>query len=60
MFQQHQEWVQPWEPYLINSDSDDNEKVDIAILGITPGSFLEPNVIEGKPLQANEPIGSYR
>lgn len=38
------------------SGSNDSEKVDIAILGINPGSFLEPNVIEGKPLQANQPL----
>ncbi|WP_226036694.1 ABC transporter permease [Aquibacillus saliphilus] len=41
---------------LNNSDSGTNEKVDIAILGTTPGSFLEPNVIDGKPLQANESL----
>jgi putative ABC transport system permease protein len=35
---------------LKNTSSGDKEKVDIAILGITPGSFLEPSVIEGNPL----------
>lgn len=30
--------------------SDESEKVDVAILGITPGSFLEPSIIEGNPL----------
>ena len=39
-----------------NSDSNKSEKVDIALLGINPGSFLEPKVIEGKPLQTNEPL----
>lgn len=32
------------------------EKVDVALLGIQPGSFLEPNLIEGKSLDANEPL----
>lgn len=38
------------------SGSNESEKVDIAILGINPGSFLEPNVIEGKSLQADHPL----
>lgn len=42
---------------LKNTSSNDNEKVDIAILGITPGSFLEPKIEEGKPLQVNHPLG---
>lgn len=29
---------------------DDNEKIDVSILGIEPGSFLEPSVIEGDRL----------
>ncbi|WP_433745845.1 ABC transporter permease [Falsibacillus pallidus] len=37
-----------------NSNSNDNEKIDVAILGVEPGSFLEPKVIEGNPLQAKE------
>ncbi|WP_419955218.1 ABC transporter permease [Neobacillus niacini] len=41
---------------LNESSSADKEKVDVAILGITPGNFLEPDVIEGNPLQANEPL----
>ncbi|UZM97846.1 hypothetical protein OL548_23220 [Lysinibacillus sp. MHQ-1] len=32
------------------------KKVDIAILGINPGSFLEPTVEEGKPLDANQSL----
>ena len=40
----------------LKGDSRKNEdKVDIAILGILPGSFLEPNVAEGKPLAADSP-----
>lgn len=39
-----------------NSSSNKNEKVDIAILGINPGSFLEPTVEEGKPLDANQAL----
>jgi len=31
------------------------EKVDIAIIGIIPDSFLQPNVIEGEGLTTNEP-----
>ncbi len=38
------------------SGSNESGKVDIAILGINPGSFLEPNVIEGKPLRANQSL----
>lgn len=29
---------------------DDNEKIDVSLIGIEPGSFLEPAVIEGKSL----------
>src|SRR5690606_16764861 len=32
-----------------NSTSDD-EKIDASLLGINPGTFLEPEVIEGNPL----------
>lgn len=35
----------------------DSEKVDIAILGITPGSFLEPTIIEGNPLNKDTSLG---
>ncbi len=42
----------------LKGDSRKNEdKVDIAILGILPGSFLEPAVTEGKPLGAASPTG---
>ncbi|ARP42531.1 Putative hemin transport system permease protein HrtB [Geobacillus thermodenitrificans] len=41
---------------VFKSASADKVKVDVAILGITPGSFLEPSVIEGKPLQADKPL----
>lgn len=33
------------------NDTISDEKVDVAILGITPGSFLEPEIVEGSPLQ---------
>ncbi|RTE11817.1 ABC transporter permease [Paenibacillus whitsoniae] len=40
----------------LKGQSNKNEdKVDIAIIGISPGSFLEPTVIEGKPLSADNP-----
>ncbi|RFB15191.1 ABC transporter permease [Bacillus sp. HNG] len=32
-----------------NATSDD-EKIDVSLLGINPGTFLEPEVIEGNPL----------
>lgn len=35
---------------LKSETSEDSEKIDVAILGILPGSFLEPGVIEGNPL----------
>lgn len=36
---------------ILKTDADNNsQKIDIAILGIQPGSFLEPNVIEGNSL----------
>ncbi|UQZ75259.1 cell division protein FtsX [Niallia circulans] len=41
---------------IINSDLNESEKVDIAMLGINPGSFLEPKVIEGKSLHNNLPL----
>ncbi|QOY35233.1 ABC transporter permease [Anaerobacillus isosaccharinicus] len=37
-------------------ESVEAEKVDVALLGILPGSFLEPNIIEGKALDSNEPM----
>lgn len=36
----------------------DAEKVDIAILGIDAGSFLEPSVVEGNGLSADKPDGA--
>ncbi|WP_027086995.1 ABC transporter permease [Cohnella panacarvi] len=42
----------------LKGNSNKNEdKVDIAILGILPGSFLEPNVIEGERLNPDDPTG---
>lgn len=41
---------------LKKSSTNDHGKVDIAILGITPGSFLEPSVIEGHPLDSKHPL----
>ncbi|WP_169716173.1 FtsX-like permease family protein [Ureibacillus manganicus] len=35
---------------LKEGNKDDSEKLDVSILGIEPGSFLEPSVVEGKPL----------
>lgn len=35
---------------LKEGHEDDHEKIDVSILGITPGSFLEPEVIEGEAL----------
>ena len=43
----------------LKGDSRSNEdKVDIAILGILPGSFLEPAVIEGQSLAADNLTGA--
>src|SRR5690606_2583176 len=33
---------------------DDSEKIDVSILGIEPGSFLEPSLVEGKSLTEAE------
>lgn len=41
---------------LKKNTSSKKEKVDITILGITPGSFLEPAVIEGEPLNKNNSL----
>lgn len=35
--------------------NNNDDKVDIAIIGINPGTFLEPKVIEGKSLSADQP-----
>ena len=40
---------------LKGEGASDEDKVDIAVLGIVPGSFLEPAVIEGKGLDRNQP-----
>jgi putative ABC transport system permease protein len=42
---------------LGSSNTKDSDKIDIAILGITPGSFLEPSVIEGNPLNKDRLLG---
>lgn len=34
----------------------DGDKEDVAILGIEPGTFLEPKVIEGSSLSSDEPM----
>lgn len=40
----------------LKGESNNNEdKVDIAIIGINPGSFLEPPVVEGQALSADHP-----
>ncbi|MED3662091.1 ABC transporter permease [Ureibacillus sp. FSL K6-8385] len=41
---------------VINESSSDNEKVDVSIIGVIPGSFLEPEIVEGKPLQKDQPL----
>jgi len=42
----------------LNENGELNEdKVDIAIIGIEPGSFLEPAIIEGTGLSADQPSG---
>lgn len=40
---------------LKEGGSSDEEKVDIAIIGIEPGSFLEPAVVEGEGLSPERP-----
>lgn len=43
---------------ILNEDGIGNEdKTDIAILGINPGTFLEPKVIEGKQLDQGNQLG---
>ncbi|MBM7567888.1 putative ABC transport system permease protein [Paenibacillus sacheonensis] len=42
---------------LKGNSTKNEDKVDIAILGILPGSFLEPSVIEGEGLSAENPTG---
>ncbi|OMF96895.1 FtsX-like permease family protein [Paenibacillus sp. FSL R7-0337] len=42
----------------MKANSTKNEdKLDIAIIGINPGSFLEPSVVEGQGLSAENPKG---
>ncbi|SEK96262.1 putative ABC transport system permease protein [Carnobacterium iners] len=40
-----------------NSDEETASKMDVLIVGIRPGSFMEPNVTTGKSLQASNPAG---
>lgn len=41
---------------VIKESGSNNEKVDVSILGVVPGSFIEPEVIEGEPLQEGKPL----
>lgn len=41
---------------VINESSSEGEKVDVSIVGVIPGSFLELNVVEGKSLQEGQPL----
>jgi len=41
---------------VINESSTDGKKVDVSILGIIPGSFLEPQVVEGDSLKEGKPL----
>lgn len=34
----------------------DDEKIDVSLLGVNPGTFLEPEVIEGEPLAEGEDL----
>lgn len=40
---------------LKGQSTKNEDKVDIAIIGINPGSFLEPAIVEGKGLSAEDP-----
>lgn len=42
---------------LKGESTKNDEKVDIAILGVLPGSFLEPTVVEGRGLSLENPTG---
>jgi putative ABC transport system permease protein len=42
---------------LRSTSSNKTEKIDIALLGITPGSFLEPRIVEGDPLNHDQSLG---
>ncbi|EUJ41707.1 ABC transporter permease [Brochothrix campestris] len=39
---------------VINESQKDDKKTDITLMGIIPGSFIEPEVVEGKALTANK------
>lgn len=42
---------------LKEKSSKNEDKLNIAIIGINPGSFLEPSVVEGKALSSDNPNG---
>lgn len=42
---------------LKEQSTKNEEKLDIAIIGINPGSFLEPAVVEGESLSSENPTG---
>ena len=43
---------------VINEDdANSNEKVDVALLGVEAGNFIEPTVIEGSQLDPAKPLG---
>jgi putative ABC transport system permease protein len=39
---------------ILENASDDDEKIDVSFIGIQPGTFLEPEVIEGNPLSTDQ------
>lgn len=41
---------------VLNDTTSDDKKIDVTILGIAPGSFLEPEVVEGNQLQEDKPL----
>ncbi|MNO83094.1 FtsX-like permease family protein [compost metagenome] len=36
------------------AEKEDEQKVDVAVLGVIPGSFLEPSIIEGNSLNSSD------
>lgn len=42
---------------LNESNTETNEKVDVALLGVEAGNFIEPTVIEGSQLDPAKPLG---
>ena len=42
---------------IIVKQPDAKEKVDVAFLGIEPGKFIEPKVVEGKQLASDDKMG---